>query len=94
MLPRLLIDEGFREPLIDRHVTDPVVRAFWLNEYAGYSASFRTEAISPIQNKVGKALMVPSLRNMLAQPTSSITLPVANASAVATQKWRPVLPDF
>ncbi len=51
-----------------------MVRAFWLNEYAGYSASFRTEAISPIQNKIGKALMVPSLRNMLAQPTSSITL--------------------
>jgi len=74
MLPRLLIDDSFREPLIDRHVTDPVVRAFWRNEYAGYSTNFRSEAISPIQNKIGKALMVPSLRNMLAQPTSSITL--------------------
>jgi len=24
-------------PLIERRVTDPVVRGFWLNEYAGYS---------------------------------------------------------
>jgi hypothetical protein len=74
MLPRLLIDDSFRVPLIDRHVTDPVVRAFWINEYSGYNVSFRTEAVAPIQNKIGKVLMVPSLRNMLAQPSSTITL--------------------
>ena len=59
--------------LIAHHVSDPVVRAFWQNEYAGYSDSFRGEAVAPIQNKIGKALMVPSLRNMLAQPSSTIT---------------------
>jgi hypothetical protein len=73
MLPRLLIDEPFRVPLIERHVRDPMVRAYWRNEFAGYSDNFRNEAIAPIQNKIGKALMVPSLRNMLAQPKSSIT---------------------
>ena len=73
MLPRLLIDEGFRVQLIEHHVSDPVVRAFWQNEYAGYSDSFRGEAVAPIQNKIGKALMVPSLRNMLAQPSSTVT---------------------
>src|SRR5205807_1404313 len=72
-LPRLLVDERCRAQLIERHVHDPVVRAFWMNEYAGYSDSFRNEAIAPIQNKIGKALMVPSLRNMLAQPKSTIT---------------------
>jgi hypothetical protein len=50
------------------------VRAFWLGEYAGYSDHFRAEAISPIQNKIGKALIEPRLRNMLAQPKSTITL--------------------
>ena len=65
MLPRRLIDEPFRVSLIAHHVSDPVVRAFWQNEYAGYSDSFRGEAVAPIQNKIGKALMVPSLRNML-----------------------------
>ena len=74
MLPRLLIDEQFRLNLVERHVRDPIIRSFWLNEYAAYSDSFRTEAIAPIQNKVGKALMVPRLRNMLSQPKSSITL--------------------
>ena len=53
MLPRLLIDDAFRVQLVDHHVGDPVVRAFWLNEYAGYGNSFRAEAISPIQNKIG-----------------------------------------
>src|SRR5205823_13145629 len=74
MLPRLLIDEPFRVQLVDHHVADPYVRAFWLGEYAGYSNHFRAEAISPIQNKIGKALIEPRLRNMLAQPRSTITL--------------------
>ncbi len=73
MLPRLLIDESFRVRLISNHVRDPMVRAFWMNEYAGYTDSFRAEAISPIQNKIGKALIDPRLRNMLAQPKSTIT---------------------
>jgi hypothetical protein len=72
MLPRLLIDEPFRVQLVEHHVSDPVVRSFWVNEYAGYSDSFRTEAISPIQNKIGKALIEPRLRNMLAQPKSTL----------------------
>ena len=74
MLPRLLIDEAFRVPLVEEHVADPYVRAFWLGEYAGYGEHFRAEAISPIQNKIGKALIEPRLRNMLAQPRSTITL--------------------
>ena len=74
MLPRLLVDEAFRVQLVEHHVGDPVVRSFWQNEYAGYSDHFRTEAISPIQNKIGKALIEPRLRNMLAQPKSTITL--------------------
>jgi hypothetical protein len=73
MLPRLLIDDPYRGRLIRNHVRDPVVRAFWQNEYAGYSETFRREAIAPIQNKIGKALMTPSLRNILAQPSSSFT---------------------
>ena len=73
MLPRLLIDTPYRVQLVHRHVRDPVVRAYWQNEYAGYTESFRREAIAPIQNKIGKALMTPSLRNMLAQPKSTIT---------------------
>lgn len=74
MLPRLLIDDPFREELVHRHVRDPIVRAFWRREYAGFSAGLRAEAISPIQNKIGRVLIEPRLRNMLAQPKSTITL--------------------
>jgi type IV secretory pathway TraG/TraD family ATPase VirD4 len=73
MLPRFLIDEAFRAALVDCHVRDPIVRAYWQQEFAGYSHSFRNEAIAPIQNKVGKVLINPALRNILAQPKSSIT---------------------
>src|SRR3954465_6888934 len=74
MLPRLLIDDAFRVQLVEDHVADPYVRAFWLCEYAGYGDHFRAEAVSPIQNKIGKARIEPRLRNMLAQPRSTITL--------------------
>ncbi|MBV9826807.1 MAG: hypothetical protein JO001_14195 [Alphaproteobacteria bacterium] len=74
MLLRLLIDESFRVRLVTHQVGDPFVRDFWLNEYAGYGNHFRAEAISPIQNKIGKAMIEPRLRNMLAQPKSTITL--------------------
>lgn len=73
MLPRLLIDDTFRAHVVEHYVADPIVRTFWIVEYAGYSTNFRAEAIAPIQNKINKVLMVPSLRNMLAQPRSSIT---------------------
>jgi hypothetical protein len=45
MLPRLLVDDPYRAQLIDRHVTDPVVRSFWVNEYAAYNDSFRASQI-------------------------------------------------
>lgn len=73
MLPRFLIDDTFRTPLVTNHVRDELIRAYWLFEYAGYSPQFRTEAIAPIQNKIGKALMTPILRNIVAQPKRTIT---------------------
>ena len=72
-LPRLLQDEAFRQTCIV-HVTDPVIRAFWLNEYAAYPPKFREEAIAPVLNKIGRVLMTPAIRNVIAQPKSTIDL--------------------
>jgi len=72
-LPRLLQDEGFRAQCI-QHVTDPVIRAFWLNEFAAYPPKFREEAIAPVLNKIGRVLMTPAIRNVIAQPNSTIDL--------------------
>lgn len=65
-IPRLLIDPEFRALVLSR-VQDPVVRTFWQVEYELYPKVFRTETISPIQNKVGQFLSVPVMRNILGQ---------------------------
>lgn len=65
-LPRLLADPRYRRWVIGQ-IKDPVVRSFWVDEYERYDERFRREAIAPIQNKVGKLLMSPPLRNILGQ---------------------------
>jgi len=70
-IPRLLIDPEFRAFVLS-HVSDPVVRTFWQVEYELYPKVFRTETISPIQNKVGQFLSVPVMRNILGQTENRI----------------------
>ena len=72
-LPRLLQDEVYRQSVVE-HVSDPVVRAFWQYEYNSYSSRYRNEAIAPILNKIGRVLMTPAIRNIIAQPKSTIDL--------------------
>ena len=71
---RLLIDPDFRAWVV-RQVRDPFVRQFWSTEYEGYDARFQREAIAPIQNKVGRFLMSPLMRNILGQVRSRIDFP-------------------
>lgn len=73
-LPRLLIDEGYRRRLLAT-CRDPLVTAFWTREFAAYSERFVTEAVSPIQNKVGALLSPPVLRNIIGQKRSTVDLP-------------------
>src|SRR5262249_49323519 len=54
-VPRMFTDQAYREKVV-RAARDPRVRDFWEREFPGYSASFRSEAVSPIQNKVGALL--------------------------------------
>jgi hypothetical protein len=68
-LPLLLTDDKFRDRITAR-VRDPVVRAFWRDEYARYERRFRLEAIAPIQNKVGRLLANAPMRNILGQGKS------------------------
>jgi len=70
-IPRLLIDPEFRAVVLGR-VQDPVVRTFWQVEYELYPKVFRTETISPIQNKVGQFLSVPVMRNILGQVQNKV----------------------
>lgn len=65
-IPRMFWDEKYRDWVI-RQVKDPMVRSFWLHEFAKYDRKFIQEAVAPIQNKVGQLLMSPQLRNILGQ---------------------------
>jgi hypothetical protein len=69
-LPRLLSDDAFRERLTAK-IRDPVVRAFWREEYARYDRRFRLEAIAPIQNKIGRLLANAPMRNVFGQARNS-----------------------
>ncbi len=72
-LPRLLTDVGFRREVLS-HVRQREVLAFWQNEFDKYSAWLRSEAISPILNKVGQFLVNLPLRNIIGQSRSTINL--------------------
>jgi len=70
---RLLSDEDFRKAVMKK-VTDPIVKSFWEREFARYNARFATEAIAPIQNKVGQFISNPLIRNIIGQKESKIDI--------------------
>lgn len=70
-LPRLLHDAAYRKRLL-AHTRDPMITAFWTREFAEYSTRFASDAVAPLQNKVGTLLSPPALRNILGQPRSTI----------------------
>ncbi|MDO8622068.1 MAG: type IV secretion system DNA-binding domain-containing protein [bacterium] len=70
---RILVDKEYRRKVI-ANVQDPVVKSFWVDEYARYPDKFQTEAIAPIQNKVGQFLSSPLVRNIVGQVKSTIRI--------------------
>ncbi len=72
-LPRLLTDPAFRKEVLT-HLQQREILSFWYNEFDKYSAWLRSEAISPILNKVGQFLVNLPLRNIIGQSRSTINL--------------------
>jgi len=72
-VPRILVDKAYRQKVV-RKITDPVVKSFWVDEFSRYPDKFQTEAISPIQNKIGQFLSNSLVRNIIAQTKSAIDL--------------------
>ena len=70
-LLRLLGDAPYRRAVTER-ITDPVVRSFWQHEFARWKPQLQSEAVAPIQNKVGQFLANPVLRSIVAQPRTSL----------------------
>lgn len=70
---RLLADPDYRRRVVN-NVKDPVIKAFWVTEFANYQDKFRTEAVAPIQNKIGQFLSASVIRNIVAQVRSRINI--------------------
>jgi len=70
---RMLSDRGYRRKVVER-LSDPVVKNFWRREFERYPERFASEAIAPIQNKVGQFLTNPLIRNIVGQRRSSLDL--------------------
>ncbi len=72
-VPRLLSDDDFRKKVVDKYC-DEVLQNFWFKEYDKMSDKFRSEAISPILNKVGQFVTSPMIRQIIGHPHSTIDL--------------------
>ncbi|HEY4504702.1 MAG TPA: DUF87 domain-containing protein [Candidatus Paceibacterota bacterium] len=70
---RMLADKSYRDMVVG-HITDPAVRAFWLDEFAKYTDRYMQEAGAAIQNKIGQFVSSPIIRNIIGQPHSSFDI--------------------
>ncbi len=70
---RMLADSEYRKKVIDK-VTDPVVKSFWVQEFARYTQRYEVEATAAIQNKVGQFISAPLIRNIIGQVKTSINM--------------------
>ena len=67
----VLNDENYRNKII-RETKDPVVQMFWKGEFGKHHERYVQEAISPIQNRIGKFMASLPLRYSLGQSAKSI----------------------
>lgn len=72
-IPLMLTSEIYRNKVVSK-ITDPVVKWFWVNEYARMAPNQKVETAGPILNKVGQFLSSSILRNILGQPKNSFNI--------------------
>ncbi len=70
---RMLSNPEYRQKIVEK-VNDPVVKSFWLQEFARYTQRLEVEATAAIQNKVGQFISNPLIRNIIGQVKSSIDM--------------------
>ena len=70
---RMLSDTVYRQTVVDQ-VGDPVVKTFWMQEFARYTQRYEVEATAAIQNKIGQFIANPLIRNIVGQVRSTVDL--------------------
>ncbi len=69
----MLTDKKFRADVVT-YIDDPVVKNFWVTEFASWNDKFASEAVAPVLNKVGAFTANPMVRNIIGQPKSTFNL--------------------
>jgi hypothetical protein len=72
-LPRFITDHPWRETLLPS-VTDPVIRAYWQQEFARYTPATKLEYTAAILNKIRAYITAPPLRHVFGQWNSRLDL--------------------
>jgi len=70
---KMLSDKNYRQTIVAR-IQDSVVKNFWVNEFAGWSEKFDSEAITPLLNKVGQLVSTNMIRNVIGQPNNTFNI--------------------
>ena len=70
---RMLADPEYRAKVV-AEVKDPIIRSFWVTEYARYTQRYEIEATAAIQNKVGQFVSNALIRNIIGQTKSTIDM--------------------
>lgn len=72
-VPTILTNTSFRNRVTEK-LKDQTLKKFWTDEFNQLDNRGRTEAISPILNKVGQFITSPKIRAILERPHSSVSL--------------------
>jgi energy-coupling factor transporter ATP-binding protein EcfA2 len=70
---KMLTNKVFRGAVVEK-ITDPIVKAFWTEEFANFTDTYTREATPAIQNKIGQFTANPLIRNIVGQAKSSFDL--------------------
>lgn len=70
---KILTNPQFRKKITES-LDDPVLKAFWDDEFANMGDKLRAEAVSPILNKVGQFVSSPLIRGVINHPNNSFSI--------------------
>ena len=70
---RMMSDDEYRKRMVG-NIKDPVVKQFWVKEFASWTEKYATEATAAIQNKIGQFLSASVIRNIVSQVKSTINV--------------------
>ena len=73
MIPEMLTNSAFRQKVLAK-LEDPVLTNFWVNEFEQMHPRLKSEAMTPILNKVGQFISSAFMRNIIKSPKSTINL--------------------